>query len=35
MNAVEDASSLPLGSQVVRSGAGKRLEEPANAAHTW
>jgi mannose-6-phosphate isomerase-like protein (cupin superfamily) len=33
MNAVDDASSLPLGVQVVRSGMGERLEEPANAAH--
>jgi hypothetical protein len=33
MNAVDDASSLPVGVQVVRSGMGERLEEPANAAH--
>lgn len=33
MNEVDDASSLPAGAQVVRSGAGDRMEEPSNAAH--
>ena len=33
MTEEDDGSSLPVGSQVLRSGAGERLEEPSNAAH--